>query len=170
MNTRPAELGKDALIGLVAGLAATAATAAFMQLASKPAGVDLQGTDEEGDVPIGSPQAATRAVDLGAETVTGHDVPDDSKEAATGAFQFAFGGLLGAAYGVAARLFPEVTTGRGTLFGTGIYALFDEVLVPATGLSGEPEDSPPRTHAFAFGAHLVFGGVAETVRRLLADR
>ncbi|MDG6078641.1 DUF1440 domain-containing protein [Erythrobacter litoralis] len=170
MDSQPLDLGKHALFGLVAGLAATAATAAFMQLASKPSGVDLQGEDEEGDVPIGSPQAATRAVDLGAETLTGHDVPDDAKEGATGAFQFAFGGLLGAAYGVAARLLPEVTAGRGTLFGTGIYALFDEVLVPATGLSGDPEDSPPRTHAFAFGAHLLFGGVAETVRRLLADR
>ncbi len=170
MPSHAGELGKDALIGLVAGLAATAATAAFMQLTAKPAGVDLQGKDAEGDAPIGSPQAATRAADLGTQALTGHDIPDEGKEAATGAFQFAFGGLLGAAYGVAARLLPEVTAGRGTLFGTGVFAVFDEVLVPATGLSGEPDDSPPRTHAFALGAHLVFGGVAEAVRHLLADR
>ena len=163
-------LAKHAAIGLVAGLVATAATAAFMQLAAKPAGIDPQAKDDDGEPPIGSARAATRAVDLGAKTLTGEPVPKESKETATGLFQFAFGGALGAAYGVAARAFPVLGSGRGALFGTSVFAAFDEVLVPATGLSGTPDDSPPRNHGFALAAHLVFGGVAETVRRILIRR
>jgi len=52
------------------------------------------------------------------------------------------------------------------LFGLGS-AAFDEVAVPAAGLSKPPTDFPAATHAYALASHGVFGGVAETTRRLL---
>ena len=159
----------DAAIGAAAGLAATAAVAAIMQLGPR-LGFDPAGKGAGGEPQVGSPEAASESMDILSRAVTGHEVPEEEQMAATSAFQFVFGAGLGAAYGIAARLFPVVTAGRGTLFGGAIFALFDEMLVPAVGLTGKPQDSGSGAHAGALGIHLVFGSVVETVRRLLRRR
>lgn len=156
----------DLLAGAAGGIAATAAVAIFMQLSKPLTGIDPAAPDEAGEPRIGSPDAATRAV----EEVRGKPLADDDKAAATGAFQFAFGTLLGAGYGLAARYVPLASAGRGALFGAGVFAVADEVLVPATGLSGKPADSPAQAHGGALAVHLIFGLVADDVRRALLRR
>jgi putative membrane protein len=157
---------KDVIAGAIGGLAATAAVALFMQLSKPLTGIDPAAPDAAGEPRIGSPEAATRVVEEG----LGHSLPDDRKEAASGLFQFAFGTALGAGYGLIARYLPLATAGRGTLFGTGVFAVADEVLVPATGLSGKPADSPAEAHGGALAVHLLFGLVAESVRRAVLRR
>lgn len=156
----------DLMAGAAGGIAATAAIAIFMQLSNPLTGIDPAAPDRAGEPRIGSPDAATRAVEEG----LGKPLTDDSKAAATGAFQFAFGALLGAAYGLAARHVPLASAGRGALFGAGVFAVADEVLVPATGLSGKPADSPAEAHGSALAVHLVFGLVADGVRRAVLRR
>jgi len=167
-DLRGSPLG-DMAAGIAGGMVATALVAVLMQLSAK-AGADPAASDAAGEPRIGSPDAATEAVDRLAQAATGHEVPDRYEQAATGAFQFAFGAALGAAYGLAARYLPAATTGRGTLFGTAVWAAFDEMLVPVTGLSGKPADSPLATHASALGVHLVFGAAVEAVRGALSRR
>jgi len=169
MFPRRRGLVADAAIGAGAGLAATAAVAVIMQMAPR-LGFNPAGKDAGGQPQVGSPEAASESVDILARAATGREVPEGGEMAATSAFQFLFGASLGVAYGVAARLFPAVTAARGTLFGTAIFAAFDQVLVPAAGLSGKPEDSRASVHAGALGTHLVFGLVLEQVRRLLGRR
>ncbi|WP_052208178.1 DUF1440 domain-containing protein [Croceibacterium mercuriale] len=156
----------DMLAGVAGGLAATAVVAIFMQLSRPLAGIDPAAPDATGEPRIGSPVAATRAVEEG----LGRPLPDDRQEAATGLFQFAFGAALGAGYGLLARHVPLASAGRGALFGAGVFAVADEVLVPATGLSGKPADSPPVAHASALAVHLIFGLVADGVRRAVLRR
>ena len=156
----------DLLAGAAGGIAATAAVTIFMQLSRPLAGIDPAAPDDIGEPRIGSPDAATRAIEEG----LGKPLPEDSKAAATGAFQFAFGMLLGAGYGLAARYVPLASAGRGALFGVGVFVVADEVLVPATGLSGKPADSPAHAHGGALAVHLLFGLVADGVRRALLRR
>lgn len=156
----------DLLAGAAGGLAATAVVAIFMQLSKPLAGIDPTAPDAAGEPRIGSPVAATRAIQEG----LGRPLPDNHKEAATGLFQFAFGAALGAGYGLLARHVPLARAGRGALFGAGVFAMADELLVPATGLSGKPAGSPAVAHGSALAVHLVFGLVADGVRRAVLRR
>jgi uncharacterized membrane protein YagU involved in acid resistance len=58
-----------------------------------------------------------------------------------------------------------VTIGRGAAFGAATSALLDEVAVPAAGLSEPPWTTSLATHVYGLASHLVFGLVAEAVRR-----
>ena len=57
------------------------------------------------------------------------------------------------------------TTGAGLPFGAAVWAIADEGIVPAAGLSKSPTEYPPAIHLYAFASHLVFGLTAEVVRR-----
>ena len=97
---------------------------------------------------------------------TGEYFAKEDKEAAGNAVHYLFGALLGGAYGLLAEYRPEVTKGFGTAFGAAS-AAFDELGVPAAGLSGPPTDFPAATHAYGLASHIVFGGVTEATRRLV---
>ena len=45
----------------------------------------------------------------------------------------------------------------GLTFGAGLFALADEVAVPALGLSGKPNESPFSSHLYGLVSHLVYG-------------
>jgi len=80
---------------------------------------------------------------------------------------YAFGALVGAAYGIAAELAPVVTIGRGLAFGATVWLGAHAVTVPAFGLAAPPTRRPIRKEAEEFGLHLVYGVTADLVRRLL---
>lgn len=77
----------DLALGAVAGMAASAAMALLIQFSAK-AGMEPQAKDEAGKPRIGSPEAASKSVDILAERGTGSEVPQRYEQAATGAFQF----------------------------------------------------------------------------------
>ena len=114
------------------------------------------------------PESGEPSTVKAAETI-GHSVgtaiADEDKPIAGEIVHYAFGAVLGGAYGLLAEYRPEVTTGAGTLFGAGSALLFDEVAVPAAGLSGPPLEAPPVTHAYSIASHLVYGLCTDGVRR-----
>ncbi len=112
--------------------------------------------------------ATQQAADAVARTVTGAEVPEADKPLAGQAVHYALGIGLGVAYGIAAEFRPAVTAGRGAAFGLGTATLLDEGVVPVVGLGSAPWDAGVASNLYSYASHLVFGGVAEIVRRQVA--
>ena len=146
--------------GLAAGIAAGLVASLAMNLFQK-AWARAVPMPETGDDP-----ATVKAAQRASRAATGDYFTKEDKEAAGNAVHYLFGAILGGAYGLLAEYRPVATTGYGTLFGLGS-AAFDEVPVPAAGLSAPPTDLPAATHAYALASHVVFGGVTEATRRLV---
>ena len=80
---------------------------------------------------------------------------------------YAFGGGVGAVYGGLAELAPRLATGFGVPFGLAVWLGAHVITVPALGLAEPPVRRPLATEAPELGLHLVYGAVAELVRRIL---
>jgi hypothetical protein len=122
-----------------------------------------RGTDEE------EMDATERTAALIAEPLVGRELTEAEKEIAGTAVHYAFSISVGAVYGAAAEVAPEITTGAGLPFGLFVWLTADEAAMPLLGLSKTPTEYPPSTHAYALASHLVYGVTAETVRRLVRD-
>lgn len=140
---------KGAIAGLIGGLVATAAKTA----AEKIYPPRTHGEPEPTDV------AARK---LGAGSLTSNE-----KAAAAEGIHWVFGGLAGAAYGVAAELYPAVTAKNGITFGMALMAFAHEGALPALGLAAAPTDQEPREQRSEMVTHVVYGVVAETVRKIV---
>ena len=141
--------------GVVAGVAATAATSLF-QAAAAP----LMGQDQSDADP-----ANVQAADDAAIAATGRHLSPAHKPAAGSAVHYATGTALGIAYAVAAARAPRTAAGFGVPFGLGVALLLDDLLVPAAGWGDWPADTPAATHAYGLATHAVFGAVLEGGRR-----
>ena len=117
------------------------------------------GSNEEDD------NAAVRAGTAVAEFVFDTKLTRKEKELAGAVAHYAMGVTSGAIYGVAAELTPAATSGAGLPFGAAVWAIADETVVPALGLSKSATEYPLSIHAYAFASHLVFGLTSEVVRR-----
>lgn len=156
-------LWKGALAGLAAGLIASAAMNAF-QSAAKAASPD---TGDSGDDSGGDSEPSTvKAADKVSVAITGAPVPAEARPAAGQAVHYVTGALLGVGYGIVAEYRPETTSGFGSAFGGVVSAVLDEAVVPAAGLGAPPTQASAGSHLFGLSSHIVFGGVAEAVRRL----
>lgn len=81
-------------------------------------------------------------------------------------FHYAFGAGTGALYGAASEVVPFVRTGLGLPFGLGVWAVADEFVVPALGLSKSPSEYSASIHGYALSSHLVYGLATELTHRL----
>ena len=152
----------DPLRGLAAGIAGGLVASLAMNLFQKAWAATLP-------LPKSSDDPATvKAAQKFSRAATGAYFAQADKEAAGNAVHYLFGAMLGGAYGLIAEYRPEVTTGGGTLFGLGS-AAFDELGVPAAGLSRPPTDFPASTHAYGLASHIVFGAVTEAMRKLVSS-
>ena len=142
--------------GIAAGLIASFAMNRFQKALASKLPLPSSGDDP---ATVKAAQKANRAA-------TGAYFAKADKEAAGNAVHYAFGALLGGAYGLIAEYRPAVTTGGGTLFGAAAL-LVDELGVPAADLSCPPTDFPASTHAYGLASHLVFGVVTEATRKLV---
>jgi uncharacterized membrane protein YagU involved in acid resistance len=74
---------------------------------------------------------------------------------------YAFGSAWGGLYGIAAGSIPQLRTLRGgALFGLFVWAVSDDVILPAFKLSAWPGKYPLQNHAYAIAAHAVYGATA----------
>ena len=146
--------------GLAAGIAAGLVASLAMDLFQK-AWASAAPLPSSSDDP-----ATVRAAQRASRATTGEYFATSNKQAAGDAIHYLFGAVLGGAYGLLAEYRPEVTKGHGTLFGAAT-AAFDEIGVPAMGLSAPPTSFPAATHAYALASHVVFGIVTEATRRLV---
>jgi len=94
------------------------------------------------------------------------DRPLDRRELAVAApaVHYGYGALMGALYGVLAELIPA-SAFTGAAWGTLIWIVADEIVVPAMGLSAPLDQRWAEAHAQAFAAHLVYGGTTDLVAR-----
>lgn len=105
--------------------------------------------------------------DIAVEKLGGDKRPTTSKKVETEAVHWGFGALAGAAYGVIAEVYPAVTAKNGINFGMTLMAFAHEGALPALGLSSEPKDQQPREQRSEMVTHVVYGLVAETVRKIV---
>lgn len=164
---------KGALAGIVGGLAASWAMSQFQ--AQVPASAFKRFFEDAGlEAPAAKKGAAQNAddkpatvktADAIAEGVFDHSLTKAEEKQAGPAVHYAFGASVGATYGVLAEYVPGVTAGVGVPFGAAVWAVADEAIVPALGLSKPPTAHPPSTHAYALVSHFVYGLVTEAVRR-----
>jgi putative membrane protein len=115
--------------------------------------------------------ATVKAATMVSEKVFGHEMTECEKAVSGPAVHYAFGGLVGGIYGALAETTPLATTGYGLPYGAAVWALADEVAVPALRLGKPPTQAPLSIHVSALGAHLAYGATLECtrgfVRRLL---
>ena len=147
---RPTQnLLKGALAGLIGGLIATAAKTAAERMYPPR-------THGEPEPPavlaekLGEPKSETT-----------------EKKFVEEGIHWTFGALAGAAYGVMAELYPQVTAKGGTTFGLALMTVTHEGALPALGLSATPEKQESREKRSEMATHVVYGVVCETVRSLV---
>ena len=154
---------KGAVAGLVGGIVASFVMSQFQAFITKIAEAEQkQNTEEKAEEP-----ATVKAAQEISKGVFGHKLTQGEKEPAGEAVHYAMGASSGLIYGVAAEIEPLTTVGAGMPFGTAVWLIADDVVVPALGLSKSPTAYPLTTHAYAISSHLVYGLTTEVTRRAL---
>src|SRR5207248_211947 len=97
----------------------------------------------------------------------GHRLAPAKKKPAGSAVHYAFGTLVGAAYGALAEAVPLSSRAYGTLYGAAVWLAADEIAVPALGLGERPTRTPPIAHVKALASHLVYGLTTDLTRRTI---
>ncbi len=155
------QLIQGALAGLIGGLLAAGAMSVAHRLVGdmipKPPASVLQ-QQEDSTVKV-----ASLALRLVGRTLAEHEKP-----LAGTIVHYAFGAVVGAVYGVVAKVVPLVTAAFGLPFGIAVWLGAHVIMVPALGLAEPPTRQPLGKEAHEFGLHLVYGVVTELVRRLLS--
>ena len=152
--------------GAAAGLAASFAMSKFQT--GWTTLVREFGPDSAGEQAQEGEPATVKAANRVSRKTTGEPVPEPQKDTAGEAVHYGFGALLGGLYGAAGSVAPRVRTGFGTIFGTAVWAVADEIAVPAADLSKPPQEVPPSQHFYSIVSHLLFGAVLEGSRRAIA--
>lgn len=173
-SPKQANLGKGLITGLVGGLVGAFVMTGFQSLmtklssnesqseGSKPSGGDQQQDERLSEVNASedsedSEPSTEKAASAISERVFHHKLTEKEKGIAGEALHYAMGATSGALYGMTAEFAPEAAAGRGLLFGTALWLIADEAVVPAVGLSKTPAEYPLSKHAYALASHLVYG-------------
>ena len=103
-------------------------------------------------------------------SAAGADLSPSQRHPAGMGIHYSLGIGPGAIYGALRDRVPYMGAGRGTLWGFALFALQDEVLNSAAGLSGKPRDYPWQAHARGLLAHLVYGAVTDIAFSVMKER
>lgn len=141
--------------GLVAGLVAGVAGTAAKTLAEKFYPPRIHGESEP-------PELLT-------ERIAGHPLENTTELVASEGIHWGFGAAAGAFYGALAEFYPAATSKEGANFGLVLMALTHQGILPAMGLSAPAEEQSEREQTSEAATHLIFGVVAERVRRIVRD-
>ena len=155
---------RGALAGAIAGIAGAYAMERFQQLWAE---TQERARPKESAHAAKDEPTTVKAAERVAETVLRTELPEEVKPAAGEVIHYGMGAFSGAIYGAIAEVVPIARAGNGLLFGAMLWWLADNTVVPAVGLLKRPSAYPPSTHAYALSSHLIYGFVAETVRKIL---
>ena len=151
--------------GLVAGAAGGLVGAWMMNQAqaaiSKLEKEEPQKAESRGE----SEDATMKAADKIVSMPTGRHLTHEQKKIGGPIVHYAFGAVMGAAYGAATEPLWRIGPAAGLIFGSALFVGADEIGVPLAGLSGPPRETPISSHLQALAAHLVYGVTADLVRR-----
>ena len=96
-----------------------------------------------------------------------HELTEQEKKIVGPAVHYAFGASMAAIYATLVEQEPVICVGWGIPFGLVLWLCAHVITVPALGLSEPIIRSTLPAEAAELGAHLVYGVVAEAVRRLV---
>ena len=103
------------------------------------------------------------------ESVAGYTPGRETQQWLGTAAHYALQRGRGVNYMLASERAPELRRGFGTVYGSLVWATADEGAVPALGLSKQPGEIPLGVHAYALGAHWVYGATLEGCRRIASS-
>lgn len=169
---KKAEVGRGIVAGVVGGLLGSWVMLKFIEGPGPALEHRLQHRPEPGPEQERQQAASTESVTMqAAETFyhagTGEHLTHEQRAKGGEAVHYAFGALMGAAYGATAEYLPIVTVGSGLAFATVLWAGTDLVSVPAVGFAAWPTEEPGSAHLAHWLAHVTYGTAMETTRRLL---
>jgi hypothetical protein len=155
---------KDAIRGAIAGAAATWVMDQVTTLLYETQAPEV--TEQEVAARPNGKSSVTNLVDkIGAQT--GLSIPPERRPMVESLVHYALGAIPGAFYAVVRRWLPFARLGRGLAFGLALFAINDEYMNTALGLSGPPQAYPPETHFRGLAGHAVLGVGTETGIQLL---
>ena len=112
-----------------------------------------------------SNDATVQVGSIAYEAVVGSPPPASYRAPLGTAAHYAFSAGAGMTYGLLASRFPALRIGFGTVYGCLVWALADEGMVPALGLSRGPRQLSLGVHAYSLLGHAIFGAALEGARR-----
>ena len=98
-------------------------------------------------------------------SITGDEPDRRTRHWLGSAIHYAFGGAVGLCYALVRDAAPLIRAAHGTAYGTLVWAVADEGVMPALALSRGPRHLPTGVHAFALIGHWVYGVTLEEVVR-----
>jgi uncharacterized membrane protein YagU involved in acid resistance len=103
---------------------------------------------------------------LAYRALTGHDPSAAARPWLGTAAHYGFSISASMPYVLLAELMPQVRAGFGTMYGSVVWAVADEGVTPALGLSRGPRELSPNVLLYGLCGHFVWGATLEAVRRL----
>ena len=151
----------DLLFGAAAGALGTLAMSPVMSAIGKlQSPTDRRREDEAGyeeNAPTKAAQAVSRPLGVRLE----------NPEAAGTVVHYAYGTAWGIGYALITRRFGSIPLLSGIVLGVALWAIGDEILVPALRLAPKATAYPATTHVKALGGHVAYGAGLDTAFRLL---
>ena len=161
---------KGALAGAVGGLVASFAMNQFQKVWSAAEEKIADGKQKQQNSQKNgedSEDATMKTADRISQAVQGTHLTKEQKKKAAPAVHYAFGTLMGAAYGAAVEINPAANSLAGVPFGAILFAGADELTLPALGLTDKPTAYPLSKHVYGLVSHAVYGATTEAVRRVV---
>lgn len=155
-NKSESNVVKGIVAGVIGGLVASFVMTKYQSFTSNFSDDDSGGEGESATV------KAAKAV---SKNVFDHKLEKSEKDEAGEAMHYLMGGISGGIYGASVEMTGLTKMGAGLPFGSAVWAIADDVVVPALGLSKSPTEYSLSTHAYALSSHWVYGLVTEIVRK-----
>ncbi len=105
-----------------------------------------------------------------AQAIAGERLSEQQKHIAEQGLHWLFGTLIGGAYGAAVEVVPQLSDGLGLPFGTAIFGVMHEGVLPAADIEEPHRDKDPTEERNELLTHLVYGFTTEVVRGTVRDR
>ena len=164
---------KTPIGALVEGIVAGAVGAGLQSLFFRATAKVAPKTPEDVFVPPEKEQAGESALETVArraveELAQRGPLEPREKERLGDIVHYGFGAAWGGLYGLLRASYPRLWRPSGVAgFALGVWMVGDNLMLPAFRLSAWPHRYPPKTHAYAVAAHLVYGaGVAATLEAI----
>lgn len=153
--------------GVAGGLAASWAMGQYRTIWNRIASEDGRNSQKKNSPKHLEEDPTVKTASAISKVVTGEELPEHRKPAAGVAVHYVFGALVGGAYGVVAELAPATSKIAGLPFGTAVWLGADELALPLLKLASGAAEAPPSSHVLGVTSHLVYGAVADGVRRVV---
>lgn len=171
------------LRGALGSLAGLTAMALFFKVTQAVSGGGGNGADDgEGilerhdgldDISVAGQQTredepATATVGrLAYDAAAGHEPNEETKQKLGQAVHWGYGVLVGGIYGALRPSAPMPDLAAGLGYGTALWLIGDEIMVPLLGLAEGPTAHSIPDHATALAAHLAFGAATASATQAL---